>query len=116
MSGPCFAEDVITGNPGFLTRASRDDLLHGMFDHPPRGITVLDSDSRVTLKVYDLLGKEVKSLADAEQSAGFKTAQWDGTDGTGKVVSGGMYFLRIEASTDGGKKTFTDVKKMLLVK
>jgi hypothetical protein len=61
--------------------------------------------NRVTLKVYDVLGREVATLVDEIQDAGFKSVQWDATD-----IATGVYFYRIKA----GK--FAGVKKMMLVR
>lgn len=66
-------------------------------------------DGRVSIKVYDLLGKEVTSLVDEFKSADFYTAEFDGSN-----LASGMYFYRIIA--EGGNKTFTKTLKMVLVK
>mgnify|MGYP001164715972 FL=1 len=66
-------------------------------------------DGRVSIKVYDLLGKEVNSLVDEYKSADFYTAEFDGTN-----LASGMYFYRIIAN--GGGKQFTKTLKMVLVK
>ncbi len=59
----------------------------------------------VTLKVYDITGKEVAQLVNQNMNAGVYTFDFDASS-----LSSGAYFYRI--STDG----FTDVKKMMLVK
>ncbi len=76
----------------------------------------LPSDSRIILKIYNMLGQEVHTLYDAEiLDAGFH----EGTFNGGNLASG-VYYYRIIAQpiqTDGLiDATFTDVKKMLLVK
>ena len=65
----------------------------------------LPKSSYVALKVYNLLGQEVVTLVDAIQDAGYKSVTWDANR-----ISGGVYFYRLTTGT------FTDVKKMLLVK
>jgi hypothetical protein len=65
----------------------------------------LPTDVRVVLKVYDALGREVGTLVDEVQTAGFKTVSW-----SGKNLSSGMYIYRLTAGE------FTDIKRMMLVK
>jgi hypothetical protein len=70
----------------------------------------LPKDSKVSLKVYDLLGRVVATLADnQEYEAGTQQVQFN----AGNLASG-MYFYRLTAQSEG--KTFKDVKKMLLLK
>jgi hypothetical protein len=72
----------------------------------------LPTDSRVTLKVYDILGREVKSLFDGLQEAGYQEAMFDGI-----TVASGVYFLRIVAeSTVAAKTRYVNVKKMMFLK
>jgi hypothetical protein len=65
----------------------------------------LPYDSRVTLKVYDMLGREVLALVDGYLNAGYHEVRFDGTK-----LSSGVYFYRLTA---GG---FVSVKKMLMMK
>jgi hypothetical protein len=64
----------------------------------------------VTLKIYDLLGKEIKTLINSEYSAGSHSMQWNGDDNLGNKVSTGIYVYRM---TSGN---FASSKKMLLIK
>ncbi len=64
----------------------------------------------VSLKIYDMLGREVKTLVKSQVSAGIHELIWDGTDNLGNKVSSGAYLYRIIA----GKNVIT--KKMLLMK
>ena len=65
---------------------------------------------RVTLKIYNLLGKEVATLVDEARDPGEYVVRWDGRNSAGTVVSSGVYFCRIQAGP------FTDVRKMAFVK
>ena len=72
----------------------------------------LPVSSIVTLKVYDLLGREVATLVDGMQEAGYKSAQWN----AGNFASG-VYYYRLDAKgLEKGKSTFTQVRKLLLIK
>lgn len=65
----------------------------------------------VTLKVYDVLGREVVTLVDGWRTAGTHRARWNGRDADGRPVASGMYLYRLSAG-DG----FTQTRRMLLVR
>ena len=72
----------------------------------------LPTDSRVTLKIYNVLGQLVQTLVDGVQSASYQSVEWN----AGSAASG-IYFYRLEAtSTSDPTKSFTQVKKMLMLK
>jgi hypothetical protein len=48
------------------------------------------------LKIYDLLGREVKTLLNQELLPGRYDVQWDGTNETGAAVSSGVYIYRLQ--------------------
>ena len=66
-------------------------------------------DGKVSIKVYDIIGREVAVLVNEVKEPGFYTAVFDGTN-----LASGVYFYRIQAE-DGNQK-FTQTKKMLLIK
>lgn len=66
--------------------------------------------SDVTLKVYNILGQEVKVLVNNREKPGHKTVYWDGKNNDDKPVATGLYFYRL--TTDD----FSETKKMLLLK
>jgi Ca-activated chloride channel homolog len=51
----------------------------------------------VTILVYDMLGREVRSLVDASRTRGGYSAAWDGRDNAGTAVAAGMYICRLRA-------------------
>jgi hypothetical protein len=61
---------------------------------------------RVTLKVYNSLGQEVRTLVSGPQPAGFRFARWDGRDNSGRPVAAGTYFCRLES---GGASRTSEV-------
>ena len=67
--------------------------------------------SNVKITVYDMLGREVARIVDGMQSANSYTIQWNASH-----LSSGVYFYRIDAKSVDGAKTFTSVKKLLLLK
>ncbi len=64
----------------------------------------------VSLVVYDLFGRSVKTLVNELKAAGTHTVQWNGTDHSGKPVSSGIYFYRLQAGE------FQQVRKMLVLR
>ena len=70
----------------------------------------LPVSSHVVLTVYNILGKEVKTLVDVEQSAGIKTVVWDGTNKVGEPVSSGVYIYRLKA------RDFHKTLKLMMLK
>ena len=70
----------------------------------------LPMDAKVSLKVYDMVGREVASIVNELQSAGFYEQKFGGYN-----FSSGVYFYRIVAES-GGKIAFTSIKKMVMIK
>ncbi len=52
---------------------------------------------RVALRVYNVLGQEVRTLVDRVQDRGTHTVSWDGRDARGAAVPAGTYFCRLKA-------------------
>ncbi len=65
---------------------------------------------KVSLKIYNTLGQEVRTLVNGYRTAGNQTVIWDGKNNQGKSVSSGIYFYRLEAGS------FVKTMKMLLVR
>jgi hypothetical protein len=65
----------------------------------------LPQPSRVALKVYNVLGKEIRTLVDGKQPAGRHRVQLDGNG-----LPSGMYFYRIQAGDFVQTKKFTLLK------
>jgi hypothetical protein len=68
----------------------------------------LTRDTRVQLKVYNLLGQEVETLVDREKQAGYHQEVFDATR-----FASGMYIYRIIYENESGKQSW--VKKTMLV-
>jgi len=66
--------------------------------------------SFVSLKIYNLLGKEVRELINEFQFAGNNQSEWNAKDEFGQDVQSGIYFCRLTAN---GKKF---IRKMLLIR
>ena len=66
--------------------------------------------SNVTLNIYDLRGRLVKTLVNGEQAAAQHTIVWDATNESGLRVSSGIYFYELHAGT------FAQRRQMVLLK
>jgi hypothetical protein len=72
----------------------------------------LPAESRVVLKVYNLVGEAISTLVNSVQSAGSKSVEWN----SGNFPSG-IYFYRIEiTNAENPAQYFTQGRKMLLIK
>ncbi|MDI6803717.1 MAG: M1 family aminopeptidase [Bacteroidota bacterium] len=74
----------------------------------------ITKSSYITLKVYDLLGREVETLIDGSKEAGSYLIDWNAESVTGGLPSG-IYFYRMTV-TDGNKTNYTQTKKLVLIK
>lgn len=71
----------------------------------------LPQQEKVTIRIYDILGREVRTLVDDQAyRAGYHIVTWNGRDKLGLPAASGLYIYRISAGT------FSQTQKMLLVK
>ncbi len=106
---------VIVGvdeNP--LTNVPQEFALFQNYPNPFNPTTSikynLKEDGKVVLKVFNVLGQEVRTLVNTREKAGFRQVQWDGRSNTGKQVSSGVYVYRLTVGS------FVKSKKMMLLK
>ena len=89
-------------------------FLHQNYPNPFNPVTTLRYDlpenSLVNVTVYDMLGRQVKTLINQTQDAGYKSLIWDATNDYGKPVSAGIYLYQIQAGE------YISTKKMVLLK
>jgi uncharacterized delta-60 repeat protein len=64
----------------------------------------------VTLQIYDVVGRKVRTLVSEELSSGYKSVSWDGKNEDGEEVASGIYFYQLKVGD------FSEPKKMLLLK
>lgn len=108
---------AVTGVQDLRSGVPREYELSQNYPNPFNPQTTIDYAlpvrARVTLIIYNVLGQRVVTLLDNEQQdAGYKRASWNAASS-----ASGMYFYRIQATGMAeGSKTFTQVKKMVLIK
>ena len=66
--------------------------------------------AHISLRVYDLLGREVKSLVNASRVAGSYRIVWDGKNNSGEIMPSGYYLYKMQTGN------FTATKRMMLMK
>ena len=70
----------------------------------------LRARQQVSIRIYDVGGRLVRTLVNEQRPAGVQKVQWHGINNSGSPVASGVYF--IEMRTDG----FRDVHKAILLK
>ncbi len=70
----------------------------------------LSEDTQVAISVFDLLGRQVKSLYDGHQLAGSYQVYWNGTNENGATAPTGAYLIRMQTENT------TQVQKILFMK
>ncbi len=66
--------------------------------------------SAVSLKIYNILGQEVRTLVNKEQAPGYHSVSWNGRNDRGEEVTSGVYLYRLKAGN------YTKAMKMVLLK
>ncbi len=88
--------------------------LNGVYPNPFNPTTTISytvgTYGHTSLRVYDVLGREVATLVNGMKEAGAYTATFDGSR-----VASGMYFARFIVNSENGKP-IVQVKKMLMIK
>lgn len=105
--------------PAIVTKAAPTEfVLAQNYPNPFNPTTTiaysLPSTSYVTLRVYDLLGREVTTLFQGSQNQGRYNMQWDGDASYGSPAASGIYLYRFEATPADGGSSFVMTKKMVL--
>ncbi|MFH0990339.1 MAG: FlgD immunoglobulin-like domain containing protein [bacterium] len=110
--------------PGQLVNGKLDQLptefAIGNFPNPFNPTTTLSyqlpQNALVTLEVYDLMGRKVTTLVQAQKSAGYHSVVWNAKDAAGRSISSGTYLYRFVAQSLSGGKSLIANGKMVLMK
>lgn len=74
----------------------------------------MGQSGNVTLKIYDVLGREVQTLVAERRPAGTYKVIWNGTNQTGRSVAPGLYLCRLQVTTS--TQTFVQSRQLLLIR
>jgi len=92
----------------------KEFVLYQNYPNPFNPYTKIEYDmpkaTNVTLKIYNVLGQEIKTLINDEQQPGNYQIIWDGTNNYNIRVSSGVYIYQIRAGS------FVQAKKMILLR
>jgi len=99
-----------------LGEIPREFALYQNFPNPFNPLATIGYDlparSRVSLRVYNMLGQVVATLVDETEDAGHRSVEWHAAD-----FASGVYFYQLEAANVSAPATsYTAVRKMALVK
>ena len=88
--------------------------IHQNYPNPFNPVTTLRYDlpenGNVNITIYDMLGRQVKTLINQNQDAGYRSVIWNATNNYGEPVSAGIYLYQIQAGE------YMQTKKMVLLK
>jgi len=88
--------------------------LYSAYPNPFNPTTTLDydlpEDAIVNITIYDMMGRKISTLVSSQQTAGYKSVQWNATNNKGAPVSAGLYLYMIQAGE------FRQTRKMVLLK
>jgi hypothetical protein len=88
---------VADGGAGLPTAFALAQNHPNPFNPATRIRYALPKPARVQLAIYNVLGAKVRTLVEAQQTAGDHEVNWNGVDDAGAVVASGVYFYRIAA-------------------
>jgi hypothetical protein len=93
---------------------SLDFSLYQNYPNPVTSGTYIEYSlpitTKVTLKIYDVMGRNIRNLVDRNQNPGSYKIYWDSTNRYGEKVSAGIYFYQMKAGE------FSETKKMIIMR
>ncbi|MBI5403622.1 MAG: T9SS type A sorting domain-containing protein [Ignavibacteriae bacterium] len=105
----CFTVTTLSNTGNFSNAIPREYSLNQNYPNPFNPVTkinyALPKQGLVTLRIYDVLGREIKTLVNEVKAPGEYSVDFNGAE-----LSSGVYFYRMESNG------FTDIKKMMLIK
>lgn len=105
---------VVRGSDGPSGDVPKDYSLGQNFPNPfnpgTKILLAVPRDSRVTLTIFDMLGKPVRTLVSGILPAGTHEVRWDGANDRGEPLPSGVYFYTATAGN------FVETRKMLLLR
>ncbi len=93
--------------------------LHQNYPNPfnpeTKIVYALNSAAKISIEIYDILGRKVRTLVNEEKDTGAYTVSWNGKNGFGHNVASGVYFYKLEALANN-TKLFSETKRMILLR
>jgi hypothetical protein len=92
-----------------------DAILYQNYPNPFKNQTTISyqlmSNTKVSIKIYNISGQEIRTLVNKNQAEGKHSVFWDGTIDSGKTVPTGVYFYNMKYGD-----TYSGFKKVILMK
>jgi hypothetical protein len=104
----------VAGDPAVIAGLPQAYQLGLAYPNPARSTTAisyqLQYPGHVSLRIYNVAGQLVRTLASGNKPAGCYTTRWDGRDQLGKPVAAGVYLYRLDAGS------FAATNKLVVVR
>ena len=116
VNGDFLKEHIVVENPAGLSDTGTPVAydLNQNFPNPFNPTTTISftipENETISLRIYDILGRNVRTLVEGGYAAGSYNIVWDATDMSGNTVSAGVYFYTIRAGS------YVETKRMLFMK
>ncbi|MCB9249429.1 MAG: T9SS type A sorting domain-containing protein [Ignavibacteriales bacterium] len=105
-----FSTNIVNEKNNTLPTFTR---LYQNYPNPFNGQTQIEydinSNSEVSLIIYDLLGRRMNTLVNEAENPGKYSVTWDSKDSNGNQLASGIYFIRFKANN------YFDTKKIILL-
>jgi flagellar hook assembly protein FlgD len=96
--------------PILVTEFKLHDAYPNPFNPTTRISYDLPDDANVSITIYDLMGRKIRTLVKEKISAGYHASIWNARNDMGSSVAAGVYIYTITAND------YRDVKRMILLK
>ncbi len=77
---------------------------------------VITEDSDITVMIYTITGKKIRTLKKPNCSAGYNQVYWDGKDGDGDKIANNTYFYKVKAKQLSNGKATEKIGKFIILK
>lgn len=116
-----FMKDPFDESPLLVeSNKETDSVFCSVYPNPfnisTRIMVNLRNTSKVSVEIYNILGRLVQTLYSGEETSGLKTYNWTGRNSYGAVVSSGLYILRVRINDNSTHKQSFISKKLMLLK
>ncbi len=119
--GDCFTvDDILVQMAGAVTAVGEGapsmiaPTFEGASPNPFNPVTSLrfniPESGRVSIEVFDVAGRLVKTLLNEDRVAGGHTVRWDGSGDRGREIGSGLYFARMSAGS------YQSTRRMMLIR
>jgi subtilisin family serine protease len=76
----------------------------------------LPQPANVTIKIFNVLGQEVRTVINAQQGAGKPTVLWNAKNDSGNELPSGVYFARFTATPTSGGAVYRETARLILLR